>query len=111
MHLCGDATGERDLVGGQQRDELAADLRHLVAREVVDDHQAMQAEHLAVDLVHGLACFVEDVVVLAEAKDLLANLVSHCSAPGAPSPSAWDPKSIRAAGWRRGTSTPVGIPA
>src|ERR1039458_1845461 len=85
MHLSGDATGERNLIGGQQRDELAADLRHLVAREVVDDHQAMQAEHLAVDLVHRLACFIEDVVVLAEAKDLLANLVSHCSSPGAPS--------------------------
>ena len=50
MHLGGDATRERDVVGRQQRDELPADPSNLVARQVVDEHQTLQAEHLAVDL-------------------------------------------------------------
>src|ERR1022692_2143128 len=90
MHLGADPARERDVVGRQQRDELPAHLSHLVSGQVVDDHQTVQAEDLAIDLQNRLTRLVEDVVVLAEAKDLLANLIFHCLPPvGLPSPTAF----------------------
>ena len=86
----------------RKRDELAAHARNLGAGEVVDQHQSMNAEDLAVDLEDGLPGLVEDVVVLAEPEEFLANLVAHrvTSSWGSPSLTV-RPKSSRAVGKRR----------
>src|SRR5579884_285803 len=66
-----------DLVGRGERQQLALHPGHLVAGLIPNDEQVTQRKHLAVDRVDRLLVFIEDIGVLAEAEQLLADDVFH----------------------------------